>query len=129
MSPLPLWLSIQPRLGYTQLLLTQSGSGTLLKARLAPEPMHPGALSKFLESLADWHGRPLFAVLDADAEEVVRSPERWARMTGEATQSPSITIEWSAPRSTRLGRERFFEMGGDFASARRLLTLGATGLR
>lgn len=128
MSLPPLWLTLQPQVGYTQILLSQSGSGTLLKARLACEPMHPGALAKFLESLADWHGRPLFAVLDADAEEVRRSPERWARMTGEAAQSPAITVEWSAPVQGRLGKERFFSMG-DFSSARRLLTHAATGQR
>lgn len=128
MSPLPLWLTLQPQEGYTQILLSQSGSGPLLKARLGCEPMHPGALAKFLESLADWHGLPLFAVLDADAEQVRRYPERWARMTGEAAQSPSITVEWSAPPQARLGQERFFSMG-DFSSARRLLTHAATGQR
>jgi hypothetical protein len=128
MSPPPLWLTLQPQEDYTQILLSQSGTGTLLKARLACEPMHPGALSKFLESLADWHGRPLFAVLDADAEQVRRSPERWARMMGEAAQSPSITVEWSAPVRGKLWKERFFTLG-DFSSARRLLTHAATGQR
>jgi len=128
MSPPPLWLTLQPQEDYTQILLSQSGTGTLLKARLAPEPMHPGALSKLLESLADWHGRPLFAVLDADAEQVRRSPERWARMMGEAAQSPSITVEWSAPVQGKLWKERFFTLG-DFSSARRLLTHAATGQR
>jgi transposase len=46
MSPPPLWLTLQPCRSYTQILLSQSGSGTLLKARLASEPMHPGALAK-----------------------------------------------------------------------------------
>jgi hypothetical protein len=123
-----LWLTLQPGSRFTQILLSQPGMGTLLKARLAPEPMHPGALAKFLESLSDWQGRPLLAVLDADAEEVRRSPERWARMMGEAANSASITVEWSAPPPGKLSRERFFDMG-DFASARRLLTHAATGQR
>ena len=63
MSLPPLWLSLEPRLAFTQILLSQPGTGTLLKARLAPEPRHPGALTMFLEALAGWHGRPLSAVL------------------------------------------------------------------
>ena len=82
----------------------------------------------FLEALAGWHGRPLSAVLDADAEEVLRSPERWARMMGEAAQNPSITVEWCAPAQGKLWRDRFFEVG-DFGSARRLLVHAATGQR
>lgn len=128
MSSPPLWLALQPGQSHTQMLLSQSGTGTLLKARLSPEPMHPGALAKLLEALADWQGQSLFAVLDADAEEVRRCPERWARMTDEAVKSPAITVEWSAPVQGPLWRERFFEMG-DFASTRRLLTRSATGLR
>jgi hypothetical protein len=50
MSPPPLWLTLQPQVNYTQILLSQPGSGTLLKARLAPEPMHPGALGKFVSA-------------------------------------------------------------------------------
>lgn len=128
MSSPPLWLTLQPDSRYTQILLSQSGSGTLLKARLAPEPMHPGALSKLLEALADWQGRELFAVIDADAEEVRRAPERWSRMLGEAAERPSLTIEWCSPPSGRLARQRFFELG-DFSSAQRLLVHGATGQR
>ena len=128
MSLPPLWLTLHPRATHTQILLSQAGTGTLLKARLGPEPMHPGALSKFLESLADWHGRELFAVLDADAEEVQRAPERWSRMLGEAAARPSIKVEWSAVPEGRLARQRFFEFG-DFSSAQRLLVHAATGQR
>jgi len=126
-SPL-LWLSLEPRSQYTQLLLSQAGMGTLLKARLSPEPMQPGALTMLLEALSAWQGLPLFAVLDADAEEVHRAPERWARMAGDAAARPSITIEWCSPPRGQLWRERFFEVG-DFSSAKRLLVHGATGQR
>lgn len=129
MSSPPLWLTLQPRSSFTQILLSQAGTGTLLKARLAPEPTHPGALSRFLESLADWHGCELFAVIDAEAEELQRAPERWTRMLGEAAERPSITIEWTAVREGKLARQRFFEGGGDFASAQRLLVHAATGQR
>jgi hypothetical protein len=128
MSSHPLWLTLQAGASFTQILVSQAERGTVLKARLAPEPMHPGALSKLLESLADWHGRELFAVVDADAEELHRAPERWSRMLGEAAERPNIKIEWNAVPEGRLGRQRFFEFG-DFDSARRLLVHGATGQR
>jgi hypothetical protein len=126
MSSPPLWLTLQPRLNFTQILLSESGTGTLLKARLAAEPMHPGALSRFLQSLAEWQGRELFAVIDADAGPLQLAPDRWARMLGEANEHPSITVEWSAVPAGRLARQRFFEFG-DFNSARRLLVHAATG--
>lgn len=128
MSLPPLWMAIKPRHGFTQLLLSQSGTGTLLKARLSQAPSRPGALPKLLEALADWHGCSLFAVLDADAEDVVRFPEKWARMTGEAAANPNITVEWSSPPPAKLWRDRFFEVG-DFAACRRLLVRGVTGVR
>ena len=94
------------------------------------------SVRKVSEALLPILGRPISPAtvstvakqLDADAEQVRRYPERWARMMGEAAQSPSITIEWSAPVQGRLGKERFFAMG-DFSSARRLLTHTATGQR
>ena len=45
MSPPPLWMSIEPEFGYTQLLLSHPGVGTLLQARLSPQPAQPGGVS------------------------------------------------------------------------------------
>lgn len=123
-----LWLSMEPRLAYTQLHLTQPGVGTLMKARLSSAPVH-GGVSTLLEALSAWQGLPLVAVLDADAEEVSRCPERWARLMGEAEQSPRVTVEWSSPSQAPLFRDRFFDKMGDFAASRRMLTHAATGLR
>src|SRR4051812_4053327 len=78
-----LWLSMEPRIEFTQMHLCLAGVGTLMKARLSTTPAH-GGVSKFLEALSEWQGMPLCAVLDADAEEVSRYPERWARLLGEA---------------------------------------------
>lgn len=123
-----LWLSIEPKPAFIQLHLTQPGIGTLLKGRLGPTPMM-GGLSMLLEALSSWHQLPLSAVLDADAEEVARNPERWSRLLGEAGESPRITVVWSVPPPGRLSRGRFFEGMGDFRSSRRLLTQAAVGLR
>ena len=127
MSPSPLWLSIEPRLGFTQLVLCGSGVGTQLRARLAPTPSQAGALGLLLEGLVAWEGRPLFAVLDADAEDVRRRPETWARLTAEVGQRPDIAVEWCSPPAARLARSAFFDELGDFSSARKLLTNAALG--
>ena len=49
MSPSPLWLSIEPRLGFTQLALCGPAAGTQLRARLSPTPAMPGALGFVVE--------------------------------------------------------------------------------
>lgn len=126
MSQPPLWLTIEPHTGYTQLVLSQASSGTLLKARLSPEPSTPGGVAMLLEALSNWQGLPLFAVLDADAEAVRQQPERWARFLGDAAEHPRITVEWSSPPPARLSRDSFFRMG-DFRSSRRLLSHAVLG--
>lgn len=127
MSRSPLWLSIEPRLGFTKLALCGPSVGTQLRAKLSPTPALPGALGQLLEALVAWEGRPLFAVLDADAEDVRRRPETWARLTAEVGQRPDLCVEWGNPPAARLARDTFFEQLGDFSSARRLLTNAALG--
>jgi hypothetical protein len=128
MSSSPLWLTLEPSIPYTQLVLTLSGVGTLLKARLSPQPSEPGALTSLLEALSSWQGLPLTAVVDADAEDVERHPELWSRLLGEAQESPRIHVEWSSPPQAFARRDKFFEVG-DFRSARRLLTRTVLGER
>lgn len=128
MSPSPLWMAIEPRLAFTQLLLVQPSMGTLLKARLSPTPARPGGLSLLLEALSAWQGKPLSAVIDADAEDVERHPEAWARLVGEARDSKHVVVEWSHPALWNGARPRFFEGMGDFSSARKLLGRHALGV-
>ena len=104
------------------------GPGTLLKARLAPTPMRPGGLSLLLEALAAWQGQNLTAVVDADAEDVERRPEVWARLVGEARGLAHVNVEWSSPALAPWKRTRFFEGMGDFRSSRRLLGRNALGV-
>ena len=81
----------------------------------------------FLEAIVAWHGLPLCAVLDADAEDVSRHPERWALALGDLA-SPQIEVEWVSPSSVPLA-DRELDGVDDFRRARRLITLAATGLK
>ncbi len=123
-----LWMSIEPMIAETRLMLSQAQVGTALRARLPREPHQPCGLRMLLEGLAAWYGEPLGAVLDADAEDVSRHPERWSRLLGEL-DGERIRVEWVGhARSTR-SRDRFLGATGDFRSAGRLLTFAATGQR
>jgi len=124
----PLWMSIEPRLAETRLLLTQAPAGTALRARLPVVPCQPSGLTLLLRGLAAWYGQPLCAVLDADAEDVCRHPGRWARLVGEL-DGEVVRVEWVARSRAHGDRDRFLGAVGDFRSARRLLVLAATGQR
>lgn len=124
----PLWMSIEPRRAETRLMLTQSPAGTALRARLPVLPAQPCGLTLLLRGLSAWYGAPLCAVLDADAEDVARHPERWAQLVGELDEG-SVRVEWVARARPVHERDRFLGAVGDFRSARRLLTLAVTGQR
>lgn len=124
----PLWMSIEPRGSEVRLLLSEPSVGTKLKARLPSPPAHPRSLSMLLEALSAWYRLPLHAVLDADALAVRRDPEQWAVWLGDLP-GLDISVQWVG-RSVGAGhRDRFLESMGDFSSARRLLSFGATGQR
>jgi len=124
----PLWVSIEPRGTETRLMLTQAPAGTALRARLPVVPCQPCGLTLLLQGLAAWYGQPLCAVLDADAEDVARHPERWARLVGEL-DGEQVRVEWVARSRAAVERDRFLGAVGDFRSARRLVALAATGPR
>lgn len=122
-----LWMSIEPELSETRLMLTASPTGTALRARLPPVPHDPRALGELLLAIAGWYGLPLSAVLDVDASDVQRHPERWTRLLGDLDEE-RVRVEWVAsahgPR-----RDRFLGAVGDFSTARHLLARAATGQR
>ena len=122
-----LWLSIEPLRNSTRLMLSESTGGPAMKARLPATPSQERALAMLLEALVAWYGLPLCAVLDADAEDVQRRPDRWALMLGDLA-SPQIEVEWVSPASAPLS-DRELEGVDDFRRARRLITLAATGLK
>ena len=122
-----LWLSIEPRRHSTRLMLSECQGGPALKARLPATPNEPRALALLLEALVAWYGLPLCAVLDADAEDVQRHPERWSLILGDLG-SPLIDVEWVSPASAPLA-DRTLDGVEDFRRARRLITLAATGIK
>jgi hypothetical protein len=127
MSSLPLWLSIEPASSEIRLLLSEPSAGTALKARLPPEPADGRALMMLLEALSLWYGLPLHAVLDADAEDVRRRPERWSLLLGDAPER-AVRVEWVAVPPCRK-HDPALEGMGDFASGRKLVSFAATGQR
>jgi hypothetical protein len=120
-----LWLSIEPTPNETRLLLSCANFGVVMKARLQPIPAQPQALAQLLEALVAWYGAPLCAVLDADAEDVRRHPDRWAEFFG-ALSSPHISISWGMP-SIKSERDRFLGTLGRFERGKRLINFAATG--
>ena len=124
--PLPLWMSIEPCCSEVRLLLSEPAVGTRLKARLPSPPSHPRAVPMLLEALSAWYRLPLHAVLDADASDVRRDPERWAMLVGDLP-GLDVSVEWVARSVAK--RDRYLESMGDFGDARRLVTFGATGQR
>lgn len=124
--PSPLWMSIEPELGETRLMLTAPLVGTALRARLPTRPAQPRALLSLLEALAAWYGEPLCAVLDADASDVQQHPASWAQLLGDL-DGERVRVEWVAHAGEPKERDRFLGAVGDFASAKRLVTFAATG--
>lgn len=123
-----LWMTIEPCYDETRLMLTASGMGPVLRARLPPVPRQAGSLGALLEALSTWFGQPLTAVVDAESRESGLHPNRWSQLLGEI-DSELVKIEWVVAPTTA-DRDRFLaETGGDFRKARRLLTFGATGLK
>jgi len=123
-----LWLSIEPRSTETRLLLSVSGSGAALKARLPTRPAHPHALVRLMEALACWYRLPLHAVLDADASDVVRDAESWAQWTGDVSQL-DVSIDWVGKRLWQGRRERFLDGMGSFDAAKRRIAFASGGTR
>lgn len=121
----PLWLTIEPHPDEVLLSLHEPGRGSILRARLPVCPHQPRALATLLESLVAWYGRPLVAVLDADAQDVRQHGERWARLLGELDEA-HIEVQWSH-RPAAKPRDRFLGRLGNFRPASRMVGLAAGG--
>jgi hypothetical protein len=82
----------------------------------------------FLESLVEWYGQPLCAVLDADAEDVRRRPEFWTHCLG-GLDDPRFSVEWVTLPARQSRREKFLSEVGPAARAGRLVRFAAAGLK
>jgi hypothetical protein len=122
-----LWMAIEPREFELRLQLTDPGKGLVMRCRLPQEPAHPRALANLLQAFSDWYGRPLTAVLDADAQDVGLRPAFYARMLGEL-DGERIRVQWSRPLRKAFRRDRYLGALGDFRRARELVTFAGTGL-
>ena len=121
-----LWMTIEPRETETRLQLSVGGGGLCLRARLPVYPHHPRALAQLLEALVAWYGRPLTAVLDADAQDVAQHPERWARLLGDL-DGERIRVEWVSVPRLAFRRDRFLGRLGGSRRHRELVGFAATG--
>ena len=123
-----LWLTIEPCLVETKLMLTQAPVGTVLQASFPLVPKQPEALGLFLRGVAAWHGEPLCAVLDAEAEDVWQHPERWAQLLGNLDDS-CIRVEWIGYSQAIKAKDKpqFKSQSASFEKARRLCNYAATG--
>jgi hypothetical protein len=126
--PSPLWISIEPELSETRLSLSVPLVGTALRARLPTQPSQPRALLCLLEAIAAWYGQPICAALDADASDVQRYPERWARLLGDL-DGERVRVEWVGHAASPDRRDRFLGAVGDARGGKRLITFAATGLK
>ena len=124
----PLWISIEPELSETRLSLSVPQVGTALRARLPPLPSEPRALLSLLEAVAAWYGQPLCAALDADASDVQRSPQKWARLLGDL-DGERVRVEWVGRAASPDRRDRFLGAVGEARGGKRLVTFAATGLK
>ncbi len=124
----PLWITIEPTPSEVRLLLSEPAAGPAMKARL-PLPVQARAVPLLLESLSAWYNRPLYAVLDADAEDIRLHPERWALLAGDLAVQ-QLSVEWVRRPGAlqQKQRGRFFQELGEFRSARQLLGFASTGL-
>jgi hypothetical protein len=120
-------MSIEPKFHETRVMLTMGGVGTLLRARFPLIPKQPEGMGLFLKGIAAWHGQPFCAVLDADAVDVQKHPERWSRMLGDLDESV-IRVEWRG-YSQSFRHDSLINTVGDFRCGKRMITYTATGLR
>lgn len=98
-------------------------AGAAVLRASAPASAHHAA-----RSLSLWHGCPLHAVLDADAEDVRHHPQKWAVLLGDAPEL-AVRVEWVSVPKARAGRDRFLGKLGSFRGAESLVAFAATGVR
>lgn len=116
---------ISPSAMSTRVIATEhseSGTETLLKARLSPEPSHPRALAWLLESIALWQGqavRAALAVGGTPTSSGTRLYGDWFEDFGGALYTLEV-IDLREQRERRVHRDRVEGMGS-YADLRQLV--------
>lgn len=115
-----IWLAIHPRATGTR-VIAQAGPGeTLLKARLAPRPTSPRAVSALLEGLALWQGAPIRAALCVEPGADTCVTSSFLESVADYGQAPLYEISVVDAGRRRRRRDRLDGMG-DFRDLRQLL--------
>jgi hypothetical protein len=70
----------------------------------------------------------LHAVIDADAQDIRRDPQKWATLLGDAPEL-AVRLEWVSVPTTCRSRDRFLGMLDEHRSAESLVAFAATGVR
>ena len=117
-----IWMGIEPSPTATRILAMAGASETILKARLARDPVHPRALWTLLEALALWQGKKVRAALAADDERHSCDSSLYQEAFGGFGESPLYTLDW-VPGSGRRRRKIDLRGVGDFRDLERLLVL------
>ena len=110
---------IHPDVTVTRMLVSEvceTGSETILKARLSAKPSHPRALSWMLEALALWQGGPAHGVFVANDKRSSCGMHFYADWF-PAFESALYTIDVEPSPTRRVHRDRIQGLGS-FADLR-----------
>lgn len=115
-----IWVGIHPQAESTRVLVMSGAAETLLKARLRPEPSHRRALATLLEAIALWQGRPVRAVLVADAPGEGSASALCRDSFGDFGDGVHYSLEYVSVLRPPRRRDRLDGVG-DFRDLRQLL--------
>ena len=105
-----IWMGIAPGKTTTRVLAMAGPGETILKARLAPDPLHRLALGTLLEAVALWQGQPVRAALCVGAE----GPSCESNLYREALPDDGgalYSLSWVPTGVTRRRRPRLDGLG------------------
>lgn len=117
-----LWMGIIPGPVTTRVVVQDSPTQTLLKARLPHSPIHPRAVETLCEALALWCGRGLTAAIAVEGPETSCDTKPWLDTFETITRPPLFKIHLVARGMPDHERDRL-ELS-DFLALRRLVLLG-----
>lgn len=115
-----IWVGLWPSARTTQIVAMSGVSKTILKANLSLRPSNAQAVTTLLEAIAQWEGRPVRAVLVADASSTSSCPTTLYRDTFAVFGGRTYELEWVS--RVPVGRSKSVLGGmGSFRRLERLL--------